>query len=379
VSARQLHEHAGYVHDVVRVAALERAVAAVVRPGHVVVDLGAGTGIVALLACRAGAARVYAVDEGSMLELARQVCAANGVADRVVFVSGLSTRISLPEKVDVAIADQVGPFGFEGGLRAFAKDARARLMKEGGVFVPSRIHFRMAPIECAHEYDEIDRWGTRPAGFDFGAARSWATSTPRNVEIQPEQLLAEPVECATIHVGLGPNALELDATFTIAREGRLHGIAGWFEAELAPGVAMTNSPIARERIRRANKLLPIERATRVGAGDVLRARLRVLQDEPLIGWRVTVRSASGEARADFSASSFGGMLASREDIERLAPTRKPRRSEWADAELEVLGMFDGAHALSAIAEALATSRPGLFRRREDAAVFVAEIVKRHAV
>ncbi len=366
------------MHDAVRVSALTRAIESVVRPGHVVLDLGTGTGIVSLLACRAGAARVYAVDEGPILELAREVCRANGFADRVTFVRGLSTRVSLPEKVDVAIADQIGPFGFEGGLHAFARDVQARLLAPTGVFVPARVELWMAPIECAVDYDAIERWGAMPGGFDFAPARRWSSATPRPIDARADQLLAAPAACATIDVIGGENALTLDATFVVERSGELHGIVGWFDAELAGGVTMTNSPLAKERIRRANKLLPVERPIRVVEGDRIHAHVNILQDETMIGWRVTVRSAAGETRAKLSASSFDAELVSRGDVAKLAPTHSPQRTEWADAELEVLALFDGEHAVAAIVDEIATMRPGLFPRRKDAAVFVAEQIKKHA-
>ncbi len=53
-----LREHMGYVSDAHRLAIYRRAMVAVVKPGDVVLDLGAGTGILGVLACQAGAARV---------------------------------------------------------------------------------------------------------------------------------------------------------------------------------------------------------------------------------------------------------------------------------------------------------------------------------
>ena len=64
-------------------------------PGAVVVDLGSGTGVLGLMACQAGAKRVYSIEESSLIELARDICQANGFADRVRFIKGLSTRVDL--------------------------------------------------------------------------------------------------------------------------------------------------------------------------------------------------------------------------------------------------------------------------------------------
>src|SRR5262245_14768649 len=95
-----LDEHRHYLADQVRTAAFRQAIEEIVKPGDVVIDMGAGTGILGLLACQAGARRVYSIDSGGVIELARKLCHANGFGDRVIFVKGLSTRVELPEKVD---------------------------------------------------------------------------------------------------------------------------------------------------------------------------------------------------------------------------------------------------------------------------------------
>src|SRR5215467_2076803 len=98
-------EHRQYLCDRARLGVFERAIAATVRPGDVVIDLGAGTGIFGLLACRAGAARVYAIEPGGMIELARALAAANGVGDRITFVRAHSSEAQLPEQADVLVGD----------------------------------------------------------------------------------------------------------------------------------------------------------------------------------------------------------------------------------------------------------------------------------
>jgi hypothetical protein len=51
---------------------------------------------------------VYAIDRGDLIRLAEEIAAANGFADRIVHVRELSTRATLPEKVDVVVGDQIG-------------------------------------------------------------------------------------------------------------------------------------------------------------------------------------------------------------------------------------------------------------------------------
>ena len=70
-----IDEHRQYLVDSNRLNAFEAAVASVIKPGDVVLDLASGTGIMGLLACRAGARRVYSIEMGGMISqnFARQV------------------------------------------------------------------------------------------------------------------------------------------------------------------------------------------------------------------------------------------------------------------------------------------------------------------
>src|SRR5438132_12369420 len=128
-----LDEHRLYLADTARVSAFQRAIEEVVTPGDVVLDLCAGTGILGLMACRAGAKRVYAVDEGPIVGLAREVAKANGFQDRITHIKGLSTRVALPEIVDVVLADQIGRFGLESGIPESFADVRVRFLNTGAV------------------------------------------------------------------------------------------------------------------------------------------------------------------------------------------------------------------------------------------------------
>ena len=100
-----------YLTDEVRLSAYQRPINATVRPGDVVLDLGSGTGILGLFACRAGAAYVYSIEVSSIIGLAREICRVNGFLDRVTYMRGLSTELELSRKADVVVADEIGNLG----------------------------------------------------------------------------------------------------------------------------------------------------------------------------------------------------------------------------------------------------------------------------
>ncbi len=74
----------------------QQAITKRVKPGDAVLDLGTGTGILAFFACLAGARRVYAIESGSVISLAKLLARANGFEDRIVFLPGASQSSICP-------------------------------------------------------------------------------------------------------------------------------------------------------------------------------------------------------------------------------------------------------------------------------------------
>ena len=71
------------IKDPVRFHAYMEALRRTVKPGSVVLDMGTGPGIMALLACRFGARKVYAVEPEPIIQVAREIAISNGFADRL--------------------------------------------------------------------------------------------------------------------------------------------------------------------------------------------------------------------------------------------------------------------------------------------------------
>ncbi len=372
-------EHRQLLADRVRVAAYRQAIGATVRSGDVVLDLGAGTGILGLLACRAGAGRVYSVEEGSIVEVARAICRANGFEDRVTFVRGLSTELELPEKVDVVVTDQVGRFGFEAGLFEYLADARARFLKPGGCTIPSAVELSVAPVECPEHFARVAFWDESCAGLDLRPARALAANTGYPVRLHADHLLADPVRLGSLDAAAElPPCVTLEGTAVVTRDGTLHGIGGWCSASLADGVVMSNSPLAAERIARSNVYLPIERGLTVRPGDRVRLRMQIVPVELLVRWTVEVCHARGGPTVRFAHSTLGGMPIAREDLLKTRPDSVPRLSARGWARLSVLSLCDGERALAEIEREVYRRHPEFFRSFGEAAGFVAEVVSRYA-
>lgn len=373
-----LDEHRQYLEDPARLAAFEGAIQEVVHQGDIVVDLGSGTGVLGLLACRAGAARVYSLEATSMIGVAREICRANGFADRVTFVKEYSRWADLPEKADVIVADQIGRFGFEAGVFEYFADARQRFLKPGGATIPCRVDLVAAPVETDEMWAQVDFWDTQPFSVDVGAGRTIARNTGYPVKYTPRNLLGE---AATL-VSLDPSQphegpVRAKVAFEVERPGTLHGVGGWFRAQLSAGATMTNAPTAAARINRHNVFFPIDHPVPVVVGDRIDVRMQVVTAEVMVQWEVAVVGADGTVKASSRHSTFEGMLVCKEDLVRTKPDFRPKLTVRGEARLTVLELCDGKRPLADVEHELHLRHPDLFPRSQDAALFAAEVVTRY--
>ena len=367
--------HAALVDDNTRVAAYDQAIAATVRPGDVVVDLGTGTGVMSLLACRAGAARVYAIEGGEMIEIVRRIVRANGLEDRVACLYGDSKQIELPERVDVAIADQTGPLGIGGGLFTAFNDARRRFLKPHGRTIPSQIDLSIGLAEYPEGWAPIAFWDEPRLGFDMSAMHDVARNLGYEVHFTAAQLLSDLARVLSFR--LAESAAEASsgtATLAARRPGTLHGLFGCFSAELSAGVSISNSPLGPGTIKRRAWYMPIERPVALETGDSVRAMVHLMPVEEMVTWRVEVTGRDGVAKAKSTHSTFKGTLIAKEDLHRMRPEYAPRLSPQGEIKRAILELCDGVRSAQRIAEEIRQRFAENFQSAADAEAAVSRII-----
>jgi len=306
-----IYDHGRMIADRVRGDAYARAIASAVRPGDIVVDLGTGTGVFAVLACRAGARRVYAIEPAGIIEVAREIAAANGCLDRIEFLQSDSRKIELPEKANVLIADLRGtiPF-FTASLDALI-DARNRFLREDGALIPQRDVVFAALAESPDSYAVHDQpWASRWEGVDLTPARRLTANSMRKRMIEPEELISQPaivvaLDYATIAATDFEAAIALPAT----RDGVVHGFALWFDTLLAAGIGFSNAPGSTPTIY-GRSFVPFESPVDLREGDAilidLGARFLSDADDYLWRWNTTLKTRDGQSRELFRQSTFFG-------------------------------------------------------------------------
>jgi predicted O-methyltransferase YrrM len=239
-----LLDHGVMLHDRHRLGAYTSAIQAAVRPGDVVVDIGTGVGVFALAACQAGARRVYAIEPAEVVQVAREVVAANGFASRVQFVEQWSTEASLPETADVVVLDVRGVLPDD--QIPIALDAR-RFLRAGGAMIPATDAIWMAPVSAHDTYAEhVGSWNQPVNGISVATIRHDAVNRWIKARFTPAQLMATPQHIATITYGQRESdETRGNATWTMCERVTAQGVAVWFDSILAGGVAFSNRPGAR--------------------------------------------------------------------------------------------------------------------------------------
>ena len=154
-AAYSLDSYGRMLSDEPRMTAYAEAIRTAVKPGSIVLELGTGTGIMALMACQAGARRVYALEPADSILVARQTASRNGFADRIVFIQSLSNRIDLPKKCDVSISDMRGIQPMASSHLVDLMDARERLLTPGAIWICQKDRLRVAAACVTNKRDQV--------------------------------------------------------------------------------------------------------------------------------------------------------------------------------------------------------------------------------
>lgn len=376
-------EYGEMIADRVRLDAYARALRQAVRPGAVVVDIGAGTGIFALLACRFGARRVYAIEAGDALVVARELAAANHCADRIEFIAGFSTEVTLPERADVIVSDLRGILPlYEQSVKSLA-DARARFLAPGGVMIPRSDTLWAAVVEDVPSYSRVTAaWSEISYGLDLSAARHVTTNMLGKTRVKPEQLLVEPQCWARIdYTGVTEPNVSAQVGWSVMRAGTGHGLCVWFDTELAEGVSFSSGPGAAEVIY-GQMFFPWPEPIALAAGDAVTAGLHanLVGEDYVWSWETCVRqqNAGGAPKANFKQSTFFGRPLSPQQLRKRAASHVPELKDWGQIDRYLLEQMDGQTSQEEIARRAVAHFPARFARWEDALARVGELSEKYS-
>lgn len=245
-----LYQHDRMLGDDVRVDSYWQAIEKHIGPGDVVIDLGTGTGVLALFAALQGA-RVHAIEHGPIIEAAKAVARDNGI-ETIEFHRVNSRDFDLPDKVDAIVHEQIGEAAYDERLVENIGDLRDRLLKPGGKILPHQLDLYMEPVQLREDLRAPFAWQQKLHGIDFRAVEGFAQHTHRYLYRVANpfpfgHFLCEPEPVVEIDL-LRATADDLPQTIAYERQvtqaGHFDGYCVYFDARFDDEVWFTSSPAA---------------------------------------------------------------------------------------------------------------------------------------
>lgn len=249
INYNDLEVHRIMLQDRVRNECYRKAIFQAVKPGDVVLDYGAGTGILSIFAAQAGASKVYGVERTDTAKLARRIIDNNGLSTQIEILQGDMETIELPEKVDVIVSEWLGGFAIEENMLPDLIIARDRWLRPGGKILPERTNIWVAP---AWDHDlnvDMEFWKSLAHGIDWSVVSEAMTQKiyyqrhgilSENLHACPQSPWQIDVYRYTVKEAL--RSFEAQLAFAITTGCRMNCIAAWFDADFGTGIKLTNAP-----------------------------------------------------------------------------------------------------------------------------------------
>ncbi|MGI8480500.1 MAG: 50S ribosomal protein L11 methyltransferase [Chthoniobacterales bacterium] len=370
------------MRDRVRTDAYRQALALAVKPGDVVVDLGAGAGILTLHACRLGARLVHSIEPNTAIQVAREVVHANGFSQQVTFHQAMSFQVELPHPCDVLVTDPRGVLPLYQQAIPTIIDARRRLLKPGGVLIPQRDTIWGALVEAPDIYDEHfdNAWRSANDGFDLEAARHRAINNPGKQYIELRQLLSDPVRWLLLDYRVIERASACRSVqFEVERSGTAHGFALWFDSQLVDGISISNCP-GQPRLLYGQLFFPFQEPLPVLENQTITVDLRAdfVGGDYIWQWTTQTTSAASPEKIEnlYHQSSLFSNLFCPERLRKMSDQHIPSLNEEGIVHMRALELMNNRRTLGQIAEAMAVGFPKRFPSSDDALGFVADLSAR---
>ncbi|MES2355953.1 MAG: 50S ribosomal protein L11 methyltransferase [Pseudomonadota bacterium] len=273
--------HFGIIHDDLRNETYARALEHWVKPGMTVFEIGTGTGILAMLAVRAGAAHVYTCERrADVAEAAREIIARNGMADRITVIAkdaySVKLGIDIPQRADLFVAEIVDNTLLGEHVLPLMKLARQQFLKPDAILLP-RVVSAVGCLISGKGHHQSYRMESA-MGFDL---------TPFN-RFSPMEICAgkgggdvEPLSDVMTLIDFdlthdAPQEATRRMQIHATHDGVVEGVMRWLKLDFGDGILFENRPPQRSSWFPQIHLLPASR--RVSAGEAITVEVFHNQD-----------------------------------------------------------------------------------------------------
>ncbi len=304
----EVHVHEKMLGDQARVDAYHKAIRKHIAEGDVVVDLGTGTGILSLFAAQQNPKRIYAIDHGDIIELAKHVAEENATSN-ITFMKVHSQQFSPDERVDVILHEQMGSELFNEYMVPNICDLRDRLLTENGRIIPHAFDLFLEPVCLKDEYAIPFLWENDLHGVRLDSLKGWIerhkemrASLLRSAQrrIAPHEVdhfLSKPESIFSLDLYTarpGTLTTRWHQHKPVVRSGRMDGFCLYFNVVFDDEITLDNSPFSRPTNWGCH-LIRTEQL-HLDEGDVLEISWEIGDLANVHSWRPSYRRVSRQAR-----------------------------------------------------------------------------------
>jgi protein arginine N-methyltransferase 1 len=263
------------VADQVRNAHLFAALKRHIVPGETTVaDIGAGTGLLGMMAARLGAREVFLYESEAAAEVAEAEIARNGIDNATVFPCH-SMEFDDPPQVDLVISETLGNHAFEEHMIDTLNDARVRHLKAGGVMLPLGVKQFLSPVISPVLFEELNAWRHVREDLSFETARAMSLNNAYVRQLAPGDLLASDGvvfdEVSFANEVSGDRGGQV--TWRTHKPCTVYGLCYWWAADFGLEEMLSTAPGA-PRTHWEQLYLPVLEPMEVSAGEAFETDFR---------------------------------------------------------------------------------------------------------
>lgn len=253
-----------------------------------VLEIGTGTGILAMMAAQRGARVVTCEANPAIAAAARAVIAANGLSERITVVNRHSTALDietdLGRPADILVSEIVSNDLLSECVLPAHADAATRLLKPDARVIPARGRVRIA---LAHDRDGGRRGMPTDAGFDLSAfdrlARAHYEIGARNPRLA---LRGAPADLFTFAFDGSQPATDGRTIVELRSDGGdVNGIVQWIALDLDDEAQYENRPGAEQASCWAPLFWPLAEPIATAQGETVKVGAYHTQERVRL-WRI---------------------------------------------------------------------------------------------
>ncbi|MGH6934422.1 MAG: 50S ribosomal protein L11 methyltransferase, partial [Dongiaceae bacterium] len=242
--------HFRMMNDQPRNRAYDAALRRAIGPDSHVLEIGTGSGLLAMMAARAGAALVTTCEMADLVaEAAAEIVRHNNLSGRIKVIAKKSTELQvgtdLPRPADILLSEILGDRLLSEEVLRSTADARRRLTRPDAILIPRRVS-AIARLVGGDMFADAVSVG-RVEGFDLSPFNRF---TPSAISISMEsgsyESLSDDVEVFRFDLAeLEHKPGEARPCFTANRNGTCLGVLQWLRLQLHDDIYFENSPAER--------------------------------------------------------------------------------------------------------------------------------------